>query len=71
MNVYKQVREFFGAESKEQKKFMAQYERQQKIEEELFVRAPRTKEDKKREKRLKSSSGYRFCFWLETEVSDI
>ncbi|KAL1201949.1 Protein THALLO [Cardamine amara subsp. amara] len=52
-----EIREYFGAESKEQKKFMAQYERQQKIEENLFTRAPRTKEDKKIEKRLKSSSG--------------
>lgn len=61
MNEYKQVRDYYGAESKEQKKFIAQYERQQKVEEELFVRAPRTKEDKKREKRLKSQSGYAFA----------
>ncbi|KAF3607317.1 hypothetical protein DY000_02044691, partial [Brassica cretica] len=52
-----EIRDWHGAESKEQRKFMAQYERQQEVEEELFVRAPRTKEDKKREKRLKSRSG--------------
>ncbi|XP_018468374.2 uncharacterized protein LOC108840055 isoform X1 [Raphanus sativus] len=52
-----EIRDYYGPESKEQRKFMAQYERQQKVEEELFVRAPRTKEDKKREKRLKSRSG--------------
>ncbi|KAJ4915168.1 Sas10/Utp3/C1D family [Raphanus sativus] len=52
-----EVRDYYGPESKEQRKFMARYERQQEVEEELFVRAPRTKEDKKREKRLKSRSG--------------
>ncbi|VVA90349.1 unnamed protein product [Arabis nemorensis] len=52
-----EIREYFGAESREQKKYMAQSERQQKVEEELFTRAPRTKEDKKREKRLQSQSG--------------
>ena len=52
-----EIRDYYGVESNEQKRFMAQYERQQKAEEELFTRAPRTKEDKKREKRLKSSSG--------------
>ncbi|EOA38180.1 hypothetical protein CARUB_v10009657mg [Capsella rubella] len=52
-----EIRDFYGAESREQKRFIAQYERQQQAEEELFTRAPRTKEDKKREKRLKSSSG--------------
>ncbi|XP_010475562.1 PREDICTED: neuroguidin [Camelina sativa] len=52
-----EIRDFYGAESREQKKFITQYERQQQAEEELFTRAPRTKEDKKREKRLKSSSG--------------
>ncbi|KAF2547964.1 hypothetical protein F2Q70_00019589 [Brassica cretica] len=51
------IRDWHGAESKEQRKFMEQYERQQEVEEELFARAPRTKEDKKREKRLKSRSG--------------
>lgn len=66
-NIYKQIRDYYGPESKEQRKFMARYERQQEVEEELFVRAPRTKEDKKREKRLKSRSGYvffAFCFFL-------
>jgi hypothetical protein len=57
VNEYEQIRDYYGVESNEQKRFMAQYERQQKAEEELFTRAPRTKEDKKREKRLKSSSG--------------
>ncbi|CAG7868279.1 unnamed protein product [Brassica rapa] len=52
-----EIRDWHGAESKEQRKFIAQYERQQEVEEELFARAPRTKEDKKREKRLKSRSG--------------
>ncbi|KAJ0230672.1 hypothetical protein HA466_0305420 [Hirschfeldia incana] len=52
-----EIRDYYGPESKEQRKFIAQYERQQKVEEELFVRAPRTKEDKKREKRLKSRNG--------------
>ncbi|KAF8116245.1 hypothetical protein N665_0020s0097 [Sinapis alba] len=52
-----EIIDFYGAESKEQRKFMAQYERQQEVEEELFVRAPRTKEDKKREKRLKTRNG--------------
>ncbi|XP_010488071.1 PREDICTED: neuroguidin-like [Camelina sativa] len=52
-----EIRDFYGAESREQKKFITQYERQQQAEEELFTRAPRTKEDKRREKRLKSSSG--------------
>ncbi|ESQ36113.1 hypothetical protein EUTSA_v10008245mg [Eutrema salsugineum] len=47
----------FGAESWELKKYLAQSERQQKMEEEHFIRAPRTKEDKKREKRLKSGNG--------------
>ncbi|AAF75070.1 F24B9.6 [Arabidopsis thaliana] len=56
-----EIRDYYGVESNEQKRFMAQYERQQKAEEELFTRAPRTKEDKKREKRLKSSSGYVFA----------
>ncbi|CAA7026269.1 unnamed protein product [Microthlaspi erraticum] len=51
-----EVREFFG-ESREQSKYMAQRERQEKVEEDLFIRANRTKEDKKREKRLKSRSG--------------
>lgn len=58
VNNIEQIRDWHGAESKEQRKFMAQYERQQEVEEELFARAPRTKEDKKREKRLKSRSGY-------------
>ncbi|KAG2238378.1 hypothetical protein Bca52824_092409 [Brassica carinata] len=52
-----EIRDYYGPESKEQRKFIAQYERQQRVEEELFVRAPRTKEDKKREKRLKSRNG--------------
>lgn len=57
MNEYKQIRELFG-ESREERKYIAQYERQQEVEEDLFTRATRTKEDKKREKRLKLRSGY-------------
>ncbi|KAJ0244834.1 hypothetical protein HA466_0183660 [Hirschfeldia incana] len=52
-----EIIDYDGAESREQRKFMARYERQQEVEEELFVRAPRTKEDKKREKRLKTRNG--------------
>lgn len=50
-----EVRDFVGAESKELKKFRAQWEKREKIEEELFARAPRTREEKKREKHLKKS----------------
>lgn len=57
MNEYKQIRELFG-ESREERKYIAQYERQQEVEENLFTRATRTKEDKRREKRLKLRSGY-------------
>uniref|UniRef100_A0A1J3CTT8 Neuroguidin n=1 Tax=Noccaea caerulescens TaxID=107243 RepID=A0A1J3CTT8_NOCCA len=51
-----EIRELFG-ESREERKYIAQYERQQEVEEDLFTRATRTKEDKRREKRLKLRSG--------------
>ncbi|CAN8295085.1 unnamed protein product [Cochlearia groenlandica] len=43
LTVTAKIKDYFGAESKEQKKFIAQYERQQQVEEDLFVRPPRTK----------------------------
>lgn len=54
-----QVREIVGTESRELTRYLAKMEARAKREEELFIRAPFTKEEKKKEKHLKKSrNGY-------------
>ncbi|XP_042519038.1 neuroguidin [Macadamia integrifolia] len=50
-----EVRESFGAESGELRRYKAKMEERARQEEELFIRAPLTKMEKKREKHLKKS----------------
>ncbi|KAH7524787.1 hypothetical protein FEM48_Zijuj06G0156200 [Ziziphus jujuba var. spinosa] len=50
-----EIQETVGAESVELSRYMAKMEEQARREEELFMRAPVTKMDKKREKHLKKS----------------
>ncbi|CAO2838389.1 unnamed protein product [Amaranthus hypochondriacus] len=52
-----EVRETFGAESREHSKFLAQWEKREQQEEELFNRAPITKAEKRRIKQLEKSNG--------------
>ncbi len=54
-----QVRESIGSESRELARYMAKMEKRAQEEEELFIRAPMTKMEKKKEKHLKKSrNGY-------------
>lgn len=54
-----QVRESVGPESRELSRYMAKMEKRAQQEEELFIRAPMTKMEKKKEKHLKKSrNGY-------------
>lgn len=54
-----QIQETVGAESIELSRYKAKMEERARREEELFIRAPVTKEEKKREKHLKKSrNGY-------------
>jgi U3 small nucleolar ribonucleoprotein protein LCP5 len=54
-----QVRENIGSESRELARYMAKMEKRAQEEEELFIRAPMTKMEKKKEKHLKKSrNGY-------------
>jgi U3 small nucleolar ribonucleoprotein protein LCP5 len=66
-----QVRESVGPESRELSRYMAKMEKRAQQEEELFIRAPMTKMEKKKEKHLKKSrngyaeqkiSGFEFVF---------
>lgn len=50
-----EVREIVGTESRELTRYLAKMEARAKREEELFIRAPFTKEEKKKEKHLKKS----------------
>lgn len=53
------MREIIGAESRELTRYRAKREKQERQEEELFIRAPVTKLDKKIEKHMtKSRNGY-------------
>lgn len=59
LHVKIQIRETFGSESAEVDKYRKKWEERAQREEELFIRAPLTKEEKKREKHLKKSrNGY-------------
>lgn len=54
-----QIREVVGTESRELIRYRAQMEDRARREEELFMRAPLTKKEKKKEKHLmKSRNGY-------------
>lgn len=54
-----QVRENIGSETRELARYMAKMEKRAQEEEELFIRAPMTKMEKKKEKHLKKSrNGY-------------
>ncbi|KAM6551811.1 hypothetical protein CsatB_001619 [Cannabis sativa] len=50
-----EIREVIGTESAEMNRYKAKWEERARREEELFIRAPLTKEEKKREKHLKKS----------------
>ncbi|XP_062177302.1 uncharacterized protein LOC133882204 [Alnus glutinosa] len=50
-----EVRESIGSESRELARYMAKMEKRAQEEEELFIRAPMTKMEKKKEKHLKKS----------------
>ncbi|KAF9603302.1 hypothetical protein IFM89_034651 [Coptis chinensis] len=51
-----EVKETFGAESRDLKRYRARMDERARQEEELFTRAPLTKKEKRREKHLKKSS---------------
>lgn len=59
LQFHMQLQESVGPESRELSRYLSKREEQERQEEELFIRAPTTKRDKKLEKHLmKSRNGY-------------